>query len=211
MLVTVSGPVGSGKSTIVEQILDFARTQGRHASYWRFQTLPCFRLLRRREPVETDPEPGSPAPRGAGYGRRPLGVRAATLLIVRMLAFGVYRRLHRRDQWFVCNRYFYDNLVHFEMTTHRSRMYASLLRWCVPRPDVAFLVGAPVPVIASRRPGYAEEYLTSTTEAYGRLRGDFPQLIDVSGQDLAAARAVIEAACAKIVPGSLRTAEKETA
>ena len=65
VLVTVSGMVGSGKSTVLRHLLRVLAGEGVAAAEWRFQQLPCFTLR--------------PATRqGAGCGRHRRGTASRT-------------------------------------------------------------------------------------------------------------------------------------
>jgi hypothetical protein len=80
----------------------------------------------------------------------------------------------------VLDRYFYDNLVHYELRTVRERAYARLLCRLIPRPDLAILVVASDRTIAARRPEYAREYLTTVARRYEQLHTLVPHLSRVS-------------------------------
>jgi hypothetical protein len=94
--------------------------------------------------------------------------------------FRLFRRWEGRQRSHVVDRYFYDNLVHYELRTPTERLCAALLRYLVPVPDVAILLVASPETIAARRLDYAAEYITHVNQAYGGLRDWFPDLIEIS-------------------------------
>ena len=180
MLVTVSGIVGSGKSTALRQISDVARDAGLDAAQWRFQRLPCITLRPpRREAPESEAAERTPTTRGKGYRPRQLTLTAAAGYMVRIAAFRLYRLLHRDADWYVVDRYFYDSFTHYDLSRGRGRFYAACLARAVPRPDLAFLLVASSHTVAARRPQYSAEYLAPVGQAYRDLRRRFPELIEV--------------------------------
>jgi thymidylate kinase len=182
--VTVSGMVGTGKTTTVKHILDVLRREGVDADQWRFQRLPCITLGRRsaatmpREPTDRKDR----APRGQGYRARVLTSGTALGYVVRTFAFRVYRRWTFSPRWVVSNRYFYDSFAHFDLSVGRGRLYARVLRRLVPKPDLAILMVASPEALAARRPQYSIDYIKRVEAAYRGLRELFPELIEVNSE-----------------------------
>lgn len=183
LLITVSGVAGSGKTTAVRDIIGHLERSGKTVEYWRFQTLPCFRLLRRgptRAATENPSGMGAPTQRWSGYRRRPLTARATLAYLARMVAFGVFRWMDRDGGYRVSNRYFYDNFPQFTVSTRRQRFYRRLLRRWTPKPDLALLMVASVETLATRRPNYSREYFEQLAGAYHELDLWCDGLVEVS-------------------------------
>jgi thymidylate kinase len=181
ILVTVSGMVGSGKSTGEHRIHRLLQRKGVDVQSWHFRTLPCFSFPfgpSRRPDPSSQRRPG--VVRGRGYKRRTLTFTAAAGYLVRMAAFRVYRLWRQPAGWTVCNRYFYDSLAHYDLDAPAARKYLTALRWFMPRPELAILFVASPSVIAERRPIYAGEYLEQVGQAYTRLAAIFPNLVVVN-------------------------------
>ena len=178
MLVTVSGMVGSGKSTAVTHIVALLRQEGfLNVEAWNFRSLPCFGRTRAdRDGDTSDGVPGSNSvpERGRGYTRRRLTAALAMGYIARAVSFRVYRLSHRGPR--VCNRYFFDNFSHFELESRRERLWLGLLRVLLPRPDLAILLVASADTIARRRPNYSSDYVAQVHAAYAELPNLFPEL-----------------------------------
>ena len=181
MLVTVSGIVGSGKTTAVRVVADRMRANDAHpVEVWNFRSLECFAWLGRRAPrtgrrLHTPPVPQ----RGRHYVPRTLTALMALGYALRILSFRWYRFKHRGSHH-ICNRYFYDNFAHFALGTRRERLWMALLRMLIPQPDLAILVVASPTTIAGRRPNYAPEYLSEVSAGYARLVQLFPRMQTVS-------------------------------
>lgn len=184
MVISVSGTVGSGKSTAASGVADAMRRHGQEVALLRFQKLPCFTVFRTRlsppvEVVEGFPEQPVNAIRWANYTQKPLGPLQAAVYLARMIAFRIYRARWSGDRVYVLNRYFYDLFAHYRLATNAERFWLRLLRAAMPVPDLAIVVLADVEALAARRPEYAPEYLAASSAAYSKLRRDFPNLVEL--------------------------------
>src|SRR5687767_11705077 len=99
VLITVSGMVGSGKTTVVREITSFAKAHGLDPQAHRFQSLPCITLRPRRRPDHRDAsattdsrQETASATRWSGYTRKSLGIVTVAVFVARILAFQIYRR-----------------------------------------------------------------------------------------------------------------------
>ena len=186
LLVSVSGMVGSGKTTAVRHILDLLRGENVAVDHWRFQRLPCITLSTAPPPSPSIPrEPTgrrSGARRGEGYRARILTSATSLGYVVRTVAFRIYRRWPPTASWVVSNRYFYDSFAHFDLSQGHGRLYARILRRLVPTPDLAFLMVASPETVAERRPQYSLDYIVRVEAAYRSLRELFPELIEINSE-----------------------------
>lgn len=179
--------VGSGKTTVGNQLVESLRVKGVDATLVSFRKLPCFAWLRSssdRKQVNSQPRseervPGSVAVRGRAYRRKKLTPAAAVVYIVRIFAFRAYRLSWRSDRTYVLNRYFYDALAHYRIEKGIGRVYRRVVSALVPVPDLAILFVAEPDVIAARRPNYSGDYLSLVHEAYRELSSEFPYLIEM--------------------------------
>lgn len=203
MLITLSGMVGSGKSTIARELARIFEQDGRRVQQWRFQSLPCFRWFggasRQQPSAPRSSSPEAPgAMRGVGYRRRRLTAALAAGYAARMVAFRVFLwREGKADDVLICDRYFYDNFAHWQLATRRERLYARLLHWLMPTPDLAIVLRARSEAIAARNPGYAPEYLVNVAAAYERLDTRFQEVTVIETDASAATRARLERLCAR--------------
>ena len=181
LLVTVSGMVGSGKTTAAQQVMSVFHRHGVEATYWRFQRLPCvsLRLRRAQEPGQAS---STPRTRPQVYRQQPLTLTRALGYTARIIAFEVYRRLPGAPRVAVTNRYFYDNLVHYSQDSKTSRLYGRILARMIPKPALGLLLVASPTTLAERRPGYSLDYIREADAAYRRFSARVPGLLVISSE-----------------------------
>jgi thymidylate kinase len=180
LLITVSGMVGSGKTTAAQHVIATMQRNGVTSTYWRFQRLPCVTLRLRGS--DTSRTTTSVRTRPAAYTQKRLTLTRALGYAARIVAFEAYRRLPGSPTVAVSNRYFYDNLVHYRHDTVPSRMFWRLLKGMIPKPDLALLLVAAPATLAERRPAYSPEYIRAAHAAYRRLGESVPELLIVSSE-----------------------------
>lgn len=183
MLITVSGPVGSGKSTFGKKLARRLSAAQQPAELLNFQKLPCFRLLQREDMTSARNRrrrPDAPTVRRANYKRARLTLFDAVAQLGRVLSFRVWRVLGGHRGALVLNRYFYDSFSHYDLDGALEKVYLRVIRGVMPRPDLAIVLDADVDTLASRRPEYARVYLETATDAYRALPRHFPELQLVS-------------------------------
>ena len=197
VLITISGLVGSGKSTTASKLQALATARGRVAVCLRFQTLPCFGLFRSRAKAPGANAAGAQPPtgpvRGRGYRRTRLTAARCAVYGLRILSFRLYRLSWRDDQVRILDRYFYDLFAHYTLRTRLERLYVGALRKLMPRPDLAILVSASPETIAARRPAYAPEYVSELSDSYRDIRQWFPELLELQTERGHAALEQLEA------------------
>jgi thymidylate kinase len=180
MLITVSGMVGSGKSTAARQLAETLSAAGIECRVQRFRTLRLLPFDSAAAPRRSAKAEAAPtAVRWAGFRPRPLKVSTACGYAIRVLAFRVFGRMKESSSCQILDRYFYDNLVHYQLRTARERFYAAVLRRLIPVPDLAILLVASEQTLLARRPNYSREYVADVSPAYDRLQQQVPQLIRV--------------------------------
>lgn len=186
--VTLSGAVGAGKSSTAKAIVDRLRSAGCPAEFIRFQDFTRLRERRshalvskpRRAEME---ELDDPDIRWGGYQRRCLTVRVAAGYALRTLLFRTRLNRWPKDTVLVFDRYFYDNLVHFDLQGAGSSL--RLLMRVLPVPTVAALLLISEGTILERRPRYSAEYAQQVAEGYEELAKRIPGLLVVRTDDLA--------------------------
>lgn len=181
MLITISGMVGSGKSTTAQFVMKVLSEAGLEPQYLRFRYLRVFGFRNPRRgaskavAAEDDADGRT---RGRGFSLRRLTAVRAAGYAARMIAFRM-SGIRAASRCTVLDRYFYDNFVHYEVGTVTERLYARVLRGLIPAPDLAILLVASGQTIASRRPNYAREYIDAVGARYEELGDVFPELVRV--------------------------------
>jgi thymidylate kinase len=180
VLIAFSGIVGSGKSTAARQAFELLQREGADVEYLRFRSIGTLPFRQRAlSTTNADAAAGGAAGvRRKGYRQRPLSAVRTCGYIARILSFRVAR--WGAAHHVVCDRYFYDNLVHYTAHTRRGRACLWLLMRLIPRPDLAVLLVASPETIAQRRPEYAREYVTGVCRAYAELPQRCPKLVAVA-------------------------------
>jgi len=193
VLVAVCGMVGAGKSTAEGRLVRQLHDANVPVEAWRFRTLPCFSFPFGSAPSR-DAAAAKPAQtvRWRRYKRKRLTLAVTAGFIGRMMAFRVYRRWRQADGWTICNRYFYDNLAHYELNAPEARTYLAILKHFMPRPDLAVVFVAGPAVIAERRPLYSTEYLEQVGRSYQSLIAKFPELVVVNSDPGGDAQEVVD-------------------
>jgi hypothetical protein len=109
---------------------------------------------------------------------RSLSLVRAAGYAVRIVAFRL-SRVGSASRCDVLDRYFYDNLVQYGLTSAVERGCVWLLRRLIPRPALAILVVASDETIAIRRGNYAPEYVLVAGRQYRELPRWFPELVTI--------------------------------
>jgi hypothetical protein len=189
MLITLSGMVGSGKSTTAARIVELLREAGCEPRYLRFRFLGLtgFAAPRGRNATVggtpaadvSSSDSTSSGQRGHGFALRRLTAVLTAGYALRILSFRL-SGIGSRSRCDVVDRYFYDNLIRYHLTGRRERAYARFLRWLIPTPDLSLLVTASELTIAGRRANYDRDYIATVARLYERLPALFPEVVRIT-------------------------------
>ena len=117
--------------------------------------------------------------RWAGFRPERLKALKACGYAARIIAFRMFGVGGQSSDWNILDRYFYDNLVHYELRTAREKFYAAVLERLIPAPDLAILLVASEATLSRRRPDYSSEYIREAALGYERLHRQVPELVRV--------------------------------
>jgi thymidylate kinase len=181
-LITVSGMVGSGKSTAAHHIVARLAAAGVPCEYVRFRFLSRGSVRRRARSRASKAASGADrmTPRAAGFRMRRLTVSIACGYLARILLFRLFAARRSSPVCYVVDRYFYDSLVHYALRGWDEQLGLAVLRRAMPVPDLALLLTATPATILRRRPDYAPEYVAAATIGYTRLPTQFPHLVAIA-------------------------------
>jgi hypothetical protein len=184
IIVSLSGAVGSGKSTTARAVVESLRAQGRAAEHVRFQDFVALRIPteRRRAPriqaagaIPSAHRP--PRERRHAYRLRPLTLSVTAGYLLRIALFRISLRRWPKDTVLVFDRYFFDSLVHFDL--EGAGLLLQVLEWAIPVPTVAGVLLIPKQTLRDRRPEYSADYARLATDAYEQLAKRFVCLIAI--------------------------------
>jgi len=206
--ITLSGIVGSGKSSAAKAIVHALRSAGCSAEYIRFQEFTELRA-RVRHPVSSmspgrfaraSAAPGRGEARGGGYRRRRLTTAIAAGYVARTFLFRLRLRRWPKDTVLVFDRYFYDSLAHFDLSD--AGVPLKLLMKAIPAPTLAALLLIGEATILQRRSRYSPEYAHQVAKGYEELAQTIPGLLVVRTDDFAsvadAAGRIVASVLAKV-------------
>jgi thymidylate kinase len=179
LLITFSGLDGSGKSTQIENLVDYLHAQGLRVARLAFWDDVVVGKRYREGFVHK--VYGSE--RGIGMPEKPVArqdknVRKWYLTIARhflyfldavQLCEVVSRARRGRPDVVVIDRYIYDQLANLPLERKLTRRYVALVESLVPRPDVAYLLDTDVEAARARKPEYPLDFMHKSRDAYFRL------------------------------------------
>lgn len=191
MLVTFCGMVGSGKTINAKKTLRWLRRAGYEPYYIRFRHLGWRCLWRTpaqepwRERQNMAPETEHVKSGRAKTARRVQADKSLTLLLclgylLRAWRLRLFLLLHHRRHLVVMNRYFYDNLANYRLSTPREQKYLRCLLAAVPKPRLAILLTVRPETAHRRKPAYALADLRQLAHNTQILQGCIPQLKIIS-------------------------------
>lgn len=181
MLITFSGIVGSGKSTSSKYVRDFLVDQNLNPLYVRFRFLTWnwpkmkrkaikkgrrssnIKRQKREKPFRCEPMRRLGFLRFAGYA-------------IRMVNFHLFHRFMLNGHLVICDRFFYDNLVHYKLEGKAERIYFRILTKFMPKADLSFLMLADPEIIIQRRESYEPNYIRELHAKYTVMSDTFCDL-----------------------------------
>jgi len=192
LLLVVMGPDGTGKSTLIENLVQSTEPAFRRHRVFHWRPM----LLWRRKIVRDSTQPHSLAPHASWWSIIHL---FAHLLDYWVGYWLVIRPLLARSGIVVFDRYFHDVLADPKRYRYGGPLYlVKFMSRLVPKPDLALILDAPLDVILSRKQEVPAEEVLFQKRTYLQMAGSFPhslvidsrfQIAQVSAQ---AGRAVVE-------------------
>ncbi|MFQ5632235.1 MAG: hypothetical protein ACE5I1_25980 [bacterium] len=175
MLITFSGIVGSGKSTNAKYARDMVEELAQRPVYLRFRFLSWKKMLAGGSKRNLS------NPQQKQQGLRTSKIAPLTFVrfvgyLGRMLNFRLFRLIKLRQCVAICDRYFYDNLVHYRLESLCERIYLQILKKAMPAPDISFMLTADPETIIQRRRHYEPNYIYKLSENYKKVAGAFENL-----------------------------------
>jgi thymidylate kinase len=180
MIIVILGPDGSGKSTIMHRIADFAYQQGYsiHHYHMRPRVRKAGRVGAGNDALTIPKDPHIRKP----YGPL-LSVVKAVYIVVEIIGgyYLVVRKLRCRDRCLVLfDRYYYDLEVDPLRYRYNGPVWLlSFLGRFIPQPDVCIYLDAPEQVLQSRKPELGLDELCRQRAAYSKILEKIPNAYQV--------------------------------
>ena len=138
--------------------------------------------------------------------RRRLTAAITAGYVLRTMLFRFRVRRWPKETVLVFDRYFYDNLVHYDRGMIGVPL--TLFTSAIPTPTLAVLLLVREPTILDRRPGYSEEYVNQLVPAYEELPHRFPGLVVMRTDDPGSIASVGCRIANRVLAGAARTTDR---
>jgi len=166
MLVSFSGIDGCGKTTLAKKAVEMLKAQGVNASYSRVADI----ALARRAGNALGKVSKEKSKAFAYSGGRVVGFLRKLSILLDVLLFRIkYGIAKLSKKSIVCDRYFYDSLVHLNFLGIGTPGFQKLLLTLAPKPDVAFLVIVQAEVAMNRNKEFPIEFYGKKHALYMKL------------------------------------------
>jgi thymidylate kinase len=179
LLISFSGLDGSGKSTQIANLTDFARQRGLSTTLLAFWddvvVLSSYREGFVHKVYGSERGIGAP---DKPVNRRDKNVRKWYLSLARHALYlldalhlvRVIARARRSGiDVIIMDRYIYDELANLPLANPLTRAFVRLVAVLVPRPDVAYILDADPEAARARKPEYPVDFMRLCRSAYLRL------------------------------------------
>ena len=205
MLITFSGLDGSGKTTLIAQLIAALEASGRSVEhYTMYDDIGLYSIIRRMRgapwdlPKDADqqpaavaslPKPSSPSRVALHAALKVVRGRAtkALLLPFDVSLFVIKRhRVTKRADVMILDRYFYDSIV--ELRGEES-WWARIFLAALPAPELSVFVDVDPAVAFGRKGEYSIPELSRREWAYRWLFGRLPHGVVIRNDSLPEARA----------------------
>ncbi len=174
MIVSFSGIDGCGKTTLAKEAVKFLKSKGARVWYIRPADISMDRKIGNAFGKVSEKK-------AKGLSKSPnffIAWLRKLSLLADACSFRFGTLLLGHGKVIVCDRYYYDRLVHLEYCGISTRFINGLVLAMAPKPDIAFLVTAPVETALARDKESEKGFYKTKAGLYAKVfsRLDFVML-----------------------------------
>ena len=210
LLVSFSGVDGSGKSTQIANLIDFAHQHGlttKLLAFWddvvvlsRYREGFVHKVYGSERGIGAPDKPVNRRDKNVRKWYLSLARHGLYLLDALHLVRVIARARRSGADIIVMDRYIYDELANLPLANPLTRAFLRIVNALVPRPDIAYILDADPEAARARKPEYPVEFMRLCRAAYLQLAGMLGNLTVIPPLPLENAKGAVEAAFVRVLP-----------
>ncbi|HZP21949.1 MAG TPA: thymidylate kinase [Terriglobales bacterium] len=210
LLISFSGLDGSGKSTQIANLIDFAHQRGlttKLLAFWdnvvvlsRYREGFVHKVYGSERGIGAPDKPVNRRDKNVRKWYLSLARHGLYLLDALHLVQVVGRARRSGADVIILDRYIYDELANLPLANPLTRGFVRMVNALVPRPDVAYVLDADPEAARARKPEYPVDFMTLCRQAYLRLAGLIGKMTVIPPLPLEEAKRAVETAFLRALP-----------
>ncbi len=211
-LISFSGVDGSGKSTQIANLIDFAHERGlttKLLAFWddvvvlsRYREGFVHKVYGSERGIGAPDKPVNRRDKNVRKWYLSLARHGLYLLDALHLVRVIARARRSGTDVIVMDRYIYDELANLPLANPLTRAFVRLVNALVPKPDVAYILDADPEAARARKPEYPVDFMRLCRAAYLRLAEMLGNMTVIPPRPLDEAKREVEAAFVRALPPS---------
>jgi thymidylate kinase len=179
LLISFSGVDGSGKSTQIANLIDFAQKKGlttKLLAFWddvvvlsRYREGFVHKVYGSERGIGAPDKPVNRRDKNVRRWYLSLARHGLYLLDALHLVRVIARARRSGADVIILDRYIYDELANLPLRNSFTKAFVRLLSAVVPQPDIAYILDADPEVARARKPEYPVEFMRLCRNAYLQL------------------------------------------
>jgi len=212
LLISFSGLDGSGKSTQIANLIDFAQQRGlttKLLAFWddvvvlsRYREGFVHKVYGSERGIGAPDKPVNRRDKNVRKWYLSLARHGLYLLDALHLVQVVARARRSGADVIIFDRYIYDELANLPLANLFTRGFVRMVNALVPRPDVAYILDADPEAARARKPEYPVDFMSLCRQAYLHLARLVGNMTIIPPLALEEAQRAVEAAFLRSLPGS---------